>query len=81
MKKLYGRLIEWLGTSNRWKHLAGGFVLGFAPSDPLAGLYGGITAASALEYKDRAYGGRWDWTDWWLTTGGAAAGCLLRYYL
>lgn len=71
----------WLKESNRWKHLAGGFALGFLPRDYVTGLYGGIVAASALEFKDRSYGGKWDWTDWGLTVAGAAAGCLLRLLL
>lgn len=26
-----------------------------------------LLVASALEYKDKAYGGKWDWIDWSLT--------------
>ena len=75
------RWVEWLGQSNRWKHLAGGFLLGFLPDGYVTGLYGGVVAASALEFKDRSYGGKWDWVDWGLTVGGAAIGCLCRYLL
>lgn len=70
--------IEWMEKSNRWKHLAGGFVIGIIPGGWFAGLYGGILTASALEYKDKSYGGVWDLTDWSLTVGGAAIGCLIR---
>lgn len=75
------RWVEWLGQSNRWKHLAGGFLLGFLPDSCVTGLYGGVVAASVLEFKDKSYGGKWDWVDWGLTVGGAAAGCLCRWYL
>ena len=30
-----------------------------------------LLVASALEYKDKAYGGKWGWIDWSLTLGGA----------
>lgn len=75
MKK---RIMKWLSESNRWKHLAGGFVLGMANS----GLYGAaltsLTAASCLEYKDKAWGGKWDWTDWTLTIVGGVLGAAIR---
>lgn len=74
-------VIKWMKGSNRWKHLAGGIIIGFVPQNETAGLYGGILAASALEYKDHAYGNQWDWIDWALTVAGTAAGCLVRYSL
>ena len=72
------RALDWLRQSNRWKHLIGGFAIGVAPASWFAGLYGGVLAASALEYKDRDYGNGWDWADWALTVAGAAIGCLAR---
>jgi hypothetical protein len=29
---------------------------------------------SALEYKDKAWGGAWDWTDWICTVAGVGIG-------
>lgn len=72
------KMIEWLKKSNRWKHLVGGFILGVIPPDYITGLYGGIVAASALEFKDKSYGDKWDWTDWIVTVAGSILGCLLR---
>lgn len=71
MKKLY----SWLLTSNRLKHLYVGSVLwvlwvllGAAMS--LSGIQIAITgfvmvyiAMCSVEFKDKAYGGAWDWLD------------------
>ena len=65
MKK---KLIEWLAQSNRWKHLVGGFGIGIC----------GVLTAGALEYKDKAYGGNWDWIDFGLTVAGTCVGQLVR---
>lgn len=72
------KITDWLKQSNRWKHVLGGFVIGIIPAGWFAGLYGGVIAASALEFKDRMWGGKWDWIDWALTVAGAAAGCGIR---
>ena len=37
---------------------------------------GGV--ASALELKDKLWGGQWDWIDWWLTIAGSAVGYSIR---
>lgn len=34
--------------------------------------------AGALEYKDKAYGGNWDWIDFGLTVAGTCVGQLVR---
>lgn len=75
------RVIDWFRQSNRWKHLAGGFMLGVIPSCATAGLYGGIVAASTLEFKDKSYGSKWDWTDWSLTVAGTIIGCVVRGFI
>ena len=36
--------------------------------------YAVTLAASALEFKDIQWGGKWDWTDWPMTVLGGAAG-------
>lgn len=33
MGEKYEKMIEWLKSSNRWKHLAGGFLLGGIAED------------------------------------------------
>lgn len=70
MKKIW----KWLGESNRWKHLLGGVAIGFAGDSTYCSSYVGVGVASALEYKDRAHGGKWDWIDWGLTVAGALIG-------
>ena len=33
-----------------------------------------LGVASALEFKDKQWGGRWDWKDWWCTMLGGMCG-------
>ena len=40
--------------------------------------YAGVLTAGALEYKDKAYGGNWDWIDFGLTVAGTCVGQLVR---
>lgn len=54
------KLIEWLGMSNRWKHLVGGLIIGIFAFGWFTAMYAGVLTAGALEYKDKVYGGRWD---------------------
>lgn len=75
------RIIEWLKTSNRWKHLAGGVLIGACAMGWFTAAYAGILTAGALEYKDKAHGGKWDWTDFGLTAAGAIAGRLIFCWL
>lgn len=68
------RIVKWLGESNRYKHLAGGALIGaFAGSTYCAAYAGGLVAA-ALEFKDKAHGGKWDWIDFGVTVAGVAIG-------
>lgn len=65
-------VIDWLKTSNRWKHLVGGACVACAttllfPHDIFIGLWGSFITASSLEFKDVQWGGSWDWIDWSLT--------------
>lgn len=68
------KIIEWLSASNRWKHLVGGFLIGFGSDDWYCTLYSSAGVAVALELKDKMWGGQWDWTDLSLTVIGAVAG-------
>lgn len=74
MKKVW----NWLKTSNRYKHLIGGMVIGVLSDDWYCAGLAGVGIASALEYKDKAHGGKWDWIDWGLTVSGVAVGFGLR---
>lgn len=72
------KIITWLKLSNRWKHLVGGILIGLGANSWYCACYTGVGIAAALELKDRLWGGKWDWTDFALTTGGAVVGHLIR---
>lgn len=71
------KLIKWLCVSNRWKHLVGGLIIGIFAFGWFTAMYAGVLTAGALEYKDRAHGGEWDWIDFALTVVGAFVGGLI----
>lgn len=72
------KVLRWLGESDRWKHLCGGAVIGALADSSYCALYAGTLTGAALEFKDRAHGGKWDWIDLGLTIAGAVAGRLIR---
>jgi len=69
--KIKNKIHDWLRESNRYKHLAGGFVVGLCALTPWAALYAGVVAAAVLEFKDKLYGNKWDWIDFAMTAAGA----------
>lgn len=75
------KVIAWLKESNRIKHLAGGVFIGLLANDYSHSLFGSVIAATCLEYKDRAYEGKWDWIDYGLTVLGSLFGTLIGYVL
>lgn len=75
------KIVRWLGESNRWKHLLGGAALGALTGDPVHDAIGVTLVASALEFKDKSWGGRWDWTDWALTVAGGGVGIFIRWVI
>lgn len=75
------KIIDWFKTSNRWKHLVGGIVLGGLSGNTYCAIYVGMTVATVLEVKDKLWGGKWDWIDWVLTVVGTTIGFLLRLLL
>lgn len=66
-------IIEWFKQSNRWKHLLYGFLVSV-----IAGFAFTLGCAAGMEFKDRAWGGKWDWVDFGLTVAGGLAGLVLR---
>lgn len=52
-------LPKWLKESNRTKHLLYAIPIGF-----LFTILCVLGVASGMEFKDKAYGGKWDWLDW-----------------
>ena len=77
MKKVF----EWFSLSNRWKHLVGGVIVGIGADTTYCAAYTSLIVASALEYKDKAHGGKWDWIDFGLTIAGVIVGHLIRILL
>lgn len=71
------KILTWLKTSNRYKHLIGGFIVGLLALSPYAAIYTAAVAASCLELKDKLHGCLWDWLDWILTLIGGATAALL----
>ena len=63
MKKLW----NWLKESNRWQHIAISVMIGLLFDNLIGTSICALLVASALEYKDKAYGGKWDWIDLTLT--------------
>lgn len=72
------KIIEWLKDSHRYQHLIGGFIVGLGSTDVYCAAYTGVGVAGALEFKDKSYGGKWDWIDFGLTVLGVAAGFGVR---
>ena len=69
------KIIDWLKTSNRWKHLVGGFVLGL-----LLTALCSLGCAGGMEFKDKQWGGKWDWGDWLCTMLGGLAGQAVQAF-
>ena len=72
------KVIKWLKESNRYKHLIGGVLIGAGANSLYCAAYAGIGVATALEVKDRMWGGKADIIDWGLTVGGVAIGFGVR---
>ncbi len=72
------KLIKWLKESNRYKHLIGGVLIDAGANSLYCAAYAGIGVATALELKDRMWGGKADIIDWGLTVGGVAVGFGVR---
>lgn len=72
------KVIKWLKESNRYKHLIGGVLIGAGVNSLYCAAYAGIGVATALELKDRMWGGKADIIDWGLTVGGVATGFGVR---
>ena len=68
-------IIHFFKESHRWQHLTGGILIGLLSLGCwYAALLAGVGIASALEFKDKSWGGRWDWIDWIITIAGVAVG-------
>ena len=59
--------------------LIGGILIGVGANSIYCAAYTGIGVASALELKDKLWGGKFDLIDWVLTVIGVAIGYLIRF--
>lgn len=71
------RILLFLKTSNRYKHLIGGFLVGLFALSALPALYSAAIAGTCLELKDKLHGYYWDWLDWILTLIGGGLAAIL----
>lgn len=72
------KLFTWLKESNRYKHLLGGIAIGAFANSLYCAAYAGVGVATALELKDKLWGGKFDFVDLSLTLAGAAIGYGVR---
>ena len=70
------KIITFLKTSNRYKHLVGGLMVGLLGFTPWTAIYATVVAACCLELNDAIRGGLWDWIDWELTVVGGIMSAL-----
>ena len=63
MKKIW----NWLKESNRWQHLLISIMIGLLFDNLIGTAICATLVGVSLEYKDKAYGGKWDWWDLCLT--------------
>jgi hypothetical protein len=69
MKKLW----SWISESNRLKHLLYTIPIGLVFTILCV-----LGVASGMEFKDRQWGGKWDWLDWISTMLGGVIGQALQ---
>ncbi|WP_315345192.1 hypothetical protein [Segatella salivae] len=72
------KLFTWLKESNRYKHLLGGIAIGAFANSLYCAAYAGVGVATALELKDKLWGGKFDIVDLSLTLAGVAIGYGVR---
>lgn len=72
------KLFKWLKESNRYKHLLGGIAIGAFANSLYCAAYAGVGVATALELKDKMWGGKFDLVDLSLTLAGVAIGYGVR---
>lgn len=61
--------MSWITESNRLKHLIFAIPIGFVFTILCV-----LGVASGMEFKDKSWGGKWDWLDWLATMIGGLIG-------
>ena len=64
---------KWITESNRPKHFKYGILVGLVFTELCV-----LGVASGMEFKDKQYGGSWDWLDWSATMLGGLIGQLIQ---
>lgn len=70
------KIMSWTTKSNRLKHLIFAIPIGF-----IFTILCVLGVASGMEFKDRQWGGKWDWLDWTATMIGGFAGQAFQVLL
>lgn len=65
--------MSWITESNRQKHFKYAILCGFVGTFLFA-----LGVAMGMEYKNHAYGGKWDWLDIAATVLGGLVGQILQ---
>lgn len=65
--------MSWLTKSNRMKHFLYAMPIGFVFT-----ILAVLGCATGMEFKDRQWGGKWDWLDWLATMLGGLIGQVLQ---
>lgn len=68
------KIWQWLKASNRYKHLLAGCAIGLLPTTWYNALVAVGVAGATAEFKDRQWGGKWDWIDLCCTLVGGVVG-------
>ena len=69
-------MLSWMFESNRPKHFLYSVPIGF-----IFTILCVLGVASDMEFKDKQWGGKWDWLDWTATMLGGLVGQALQVLL
>lgn len=70
------KILNWLKSSNRYKHLIGGFIIGLLAFSDYNAVYASSIGGFCLELKDKLRGSYFDVIDFSLVIIGAILGRL-----
>lgn len=65
--------MKWFAESNRWKHFLYAIPIGF-----IFTILCVLGVATGMEFKDKMWGGKWDWLDWVATMLGGSVGQVIQ---
>ena len=65
--------MKWFAESNRWKHFLYAIPIGF-----IFTILCVLVVATGMEFKDKMWGGKWDWLDWIATMLGGSVGQVIQ---